>query len=340
MLLVGLPWYAWVFHRQPGILHAWQSEVTRVGATDLPPDPWYTYLVLLPWMTPWLPWFAAGLWVGALQLMSRRDVGGVERAWRDGTVGALWLVVAPIVVMTLFKDKNERYLLPMLPPAAILAARAAVGWWQARAEEVRRDVAGRIVEGVHWVTLAGLAVAGPFVIRAQRAIDPADAWTSHGTALAFAAAGLAVVGAAWAFRIRRGGGGAVVGAAVAATAGVVVLLQFPAMHLYGHQATSDLKPVADAVWRDYPDARVYQYEPGNRTRVRIDLPIYLGRPTRTAGAEDLPRSPGDRPQVVVVLARHADVAPPFPPAWKEFASGGGRKGGWRAYVLPAAPQRP
>jgi len=144
-----------------------------------------------------------------------------------------------------------------------------------------------------------------------------------------------IVTAAWAFRVYRGGGRAVVATSVGAAAAVLLLLQFPAMHLYAHQSTSDLKQLADAVWDRYPDAQVYQYEPDGRTRVRIDLPIYLGRVTRAVTAAELPAASTTRPQVVVVLSRYSGRAPQFPPEWKELDRGGGRKGGWTAYVLPA-----
>jgi len=338
MLLVGLPWYGFVLHRYPDIVSAWRSEVTRVGATDLPPDPWYVYLVLVPWTAPWIPWFIAGVWVAALGIGrgARSEESAAARRWREGTVGALLLVVVPVVVMSLFKDKNERYLLPMLPPAAILAARAAAGWWQSRDPASRRDLAGKVVETIHWVTLTALAGGGPFMIQAQRKIDPADPWTSFASVGAMALAGFVTVTAAWAFRVYRGGGGAVVATSVGAAAAVLLLLQFPAMHLYAPQSTSDLRQLADAVWERYPDAQVYQYEPDGRTRVRIDLPIYLGRVTRAVTAEELPAASATRPQVVVVLSRYSGRAPQFPPEWKELDRGGGRKGGWTAYVLPAA----
>ena len=54
MLAVALPWYVVVLRRHPDIMSAWVMEVTREGATQLAPDPWYTYLVFFVWMLPWL----------------------------------------------------------------------------------------------------------------------------------------------------------------------------------------------------------------------------------------------------------------------------------------------
>jgi 4-amino-4-deoxy-L-arabinose transferase-like glycosyltransferase len=336
MLLIGLPWYGLVLYQHPGILRSWWAEVTREGATQLPRDPWYTYFVFLPWLAPWLAWFVAGAWVGALQLadLAPGTHGPVERAWRQGTVAALLLVAAPLVAMSLFKDKNERYTLPMLAPAAVLAARAAVGWWQTPPAERARDLAGHVVEAIHWLALIVIAIAAPLYIPTLQKVDWTDPLLRLDFGLAFAVAGVAILVAG--IQLRRRGGPAGVAAAVAAPAAVMLLLQFPAMRMYGRMAVSDFKPVADAILTEYPDAAVYQYEPGGRTRVRIDLPIYLGRPTRAVGRDELPQAATTRPQVVVFLDRHAAQTPPLPPPWKELASGAGRNGGWKAYVLPAA----
>jgi 4-amino-4-deoxy-L-arabinose transferase-like glycosyltransferase len=337
MLLVGLPWFAWVVRQYPTTLSGWWVEVTRVGATQLPPDPWYTYFVFFVWTVPWLPWLVAGLWVGATQVANPPPAhqGTRDRAWRDGTVAALLLTLVPLVVMSAFKDKNERYTLPMLAPAAVLAARAAVGWWATHRDERARDPAGRAVEGLHWATLAVLAVGFPIAGPLLPKFGAGEPWFNGRVAVATALAAVPLLVLGLAAR-RRAAGGRAAFAAVAATLGVMLVLQVPATHGYGRVATSDLKPLADAVWAEYPDARVYQYEPGGRTRVRMDLPIYLGRTTRAVGGNDLPKSQTDRPQVVVFLARHANKMPQLPPPWKELASGAGRKGGWRAFVLPAA----
>jgi hypothetical protein len=124
-------------------------------------------------------------------------------------------------------------------------------------------------------------------------------------------------------------------ATLATGAAVMLLLQYPVMRGYSAYATSDLKPLADAVWEKYPDARIVEYEPGTRTRTYLDLPIYAGR-TTSKERDVLALRPGERPVVAVFFSRRGEV-PPLPEPWQPLASGGGRKDSWQAFVLPAAP---
>jgi 4-amino-4-deoxy-L-arabinose transferase-like glycosyltransferase len=253
---------------------------------------------------------------------------------REGFVLALLLTVAPIITMSFFKDKNERYLLPMAAPAAVLAAGAAAAWFRSD----RRDAAGWVVEIAHWVTLAVIAAGLPLVGLLAPRFGLGERWFSPARAVVVGAAGLAVIGCGLvlAQRVRQRRGGAAAAVVVAATAAVtMLLLQYPVMRGYSRVARSDLRPLADVVWARYPDAVIYEYEPRARTRTYLDLPIYAGRVTRTI--RDVKGiTPGERPQVVVFLERRGEV-PEMDRSWSEIADGGGRKDRWRAYVLPAVP---
>jgi 4-amino-4-deoxy-L-arabinose transferase-like glycosyltransferase len=266
---------------------------------------------------------------------------------------ALLLTLVPIVVMSFAKDKVERYLLPMAAPAAVLAAGAVVDWFRSD----RRDPRGRLVEAVHWATLIVFALAPATIALSPQTFGIDDGKFDPRSTLAFAAAALLLLGLNL---LRRhptpspspgtpgeGRGEGVRSAlstqhsALAApvrvavlTAATVLLLQYPVIRGYSHMSTSDLKPLADAVWARYPDALLYEYEPGTRTRTYLDLPIYAGRLSHKVN-DPAALAAKDRPQVVVFFNRHGDP-PPLPPTWQELASGGGRKDGWKAYVLPAA----
>ena len=326
MLAVALPWYVVVALSDPRVLGRWAMEVTREGATQLAADPWYIYFVFFLWMAPWVSFVMAGLWLGASSVTGR-SAGHAPRREREGLVLSLLLTVVPLLVMSFVKDKNERYALPMVSAAAVLAAGAAVGWWRSD----RRDPAGRVVEAAHWVTLLGMAVGLPAAGLLSPRVGLGPQWFGAGTAVVIAGAALAILVAG--VKTSRRPGGAV--PAAAATAALVLLLQYPLMRWYSGWAgaVSDLKPLADVVWEQYPDAELYEYQPGTRTRTYLDLPIYAGRISRTVNdPHSLTRT--DRPQVVVYFDRRGD-APAPPPPWRELAAGGGRKDRWRAYVLPA-----
>lgn len=337
MLAVALPWPLAVFRQYPFILGSWYQEVVREGATQLGRDPWYFYLVFLPWMVPALPFFVAGLWLSVLALRPQgmaNDTVGAAEGKRDGPILALFLAIVPIVIMSFFKDKPERYVLPMAPAASILAAGAAVGWFRSG----RRDSSGWVVEIAYWATLAVLAIGAPAMGLLAPRLNLGERWMTPVLAVAVGIATFALVVAGFviargALRRGRWEGGAV--ATFSTGAAVMLLLQYPFLRGYSRHATSDLKPLADAVWAKYPDATLHEYDPGTRTRTYLDLPIYAGRVSRKVrDLADLPQS--DRPHVVVFFERRGGEADP-PPPWQELAAGDGRKNRWRAYVLPAAP---
>ena len=335
MLLIGLPWYLHIAWQRPVVLGAWLKEVTREGATQLARDPWYTYLVFFVWLPPALPFVIGGLWTAALALRPRDGHGHAASGAYvpgDGVVLALCLTLVPIVVMSFFKDKPERYLLPMLPPAAVLAAGAAVNWFRSD----RRDPGGRVMEFVYWATLVAFAIGAPVLCVLAPRFDLGQRWASPAVAAGAGVAALALVAAGFATAraaTRRDDQARAVLTTLATGAAVLLLLQYPVMRGYSRYATSDLKPLADLVWEKYPDARIYEYQPAARTRTYYDLPIYAGRTTSTR--TDLASlQPDDRPVVVVFLSRRGDV-PPLPARWQPLASGGGRKDSWQAYVLPA-----
>ena len=327
MLALALPWPLAVFAKHPDILHTWFREITREGATVLAPDPWYVYFVFPAWVVPWLSFFVAGLWLGSMSLFRPLAASHGNGDQRQGFVLALLLTIVPILTMSLFKDKNERYLLPMAAPAAVLAAGVTVAWFRSD----RRDGGGRAVEVGHWVTLAVLALSPAAAAVFARTFGIPEGsfdlrWGLIGGAVALTLAWLTYV------RYSRQAPNAV---GVALMTGIMMLLlQYPFMIGYDRLSRSDLKPLADAVWAHYPDAVLYEYEPGTKTRTYLDLPIYAGRLTRKLH-DPSSLAQADRPQVVVFFQRQGEP-PALGPRWKELTTGGGRKDRWRAFVLPAA----
>jgi 4-amino-4-deoxy-L-arabinose transferase-like glycosyltransferase len=116
-LCVSLPWYALMVANVPGVGQTWFDEVTRLNPADPRPDRWYANLQFVRHVLPWTPWFVVGMWTAG------------RSAWRrQGEAGemAFWIVVVPLVVMSFFSERKPRYLLPLVPAAAVLAARAMV----------------------------------------------------------------------------------------------------------------------------------------------------------------------------------------------------------------------
>ena len=93
------------------------------------PQPFYFFFWVLPLMTiPWLPFFFAGLWKGARDLISRKTAKPQSDApvyLDDSTQRPLlfafaWLLV-PMVFFSFSGSKLPGYILPSLPPALIIA---------------------------------------------------------------------------------------------------------------------------------------------------------------------------------------------------------------------------
>lgn len=147
-VLPSLPWVMAVAGSVPGVWSRWYAEISRRGATAAPSGKWYSYVVLLRLGLPWTAWIVAG---GVL-------------AWRDfrarhdarGAVLILVMVLLPLVVMSLARDRKPHYLLPLLAPLAVMAAR---GLDHHRREYPNWDAEAVVVFVAHWLALLGLAAA-------------------------------------------------------------------------------------------------------------------------------------------------------------------------------------
>ncbi|HEX8521470.1 MAG TPA: phospholipid carrier-dependent glycosyltransferase [Tepidisphaeraceae bacterium] len=320
VLLLALPWPVYVLTRLSGQLELWVRDATRVGATALPADPVWAYLPMLWMLVPWVGFFVLGV-VRAVQ----------KRRGDDGGLLALLLCAVPVAVMTFFPDKNERYLLPMLAPAAILAARAFLH----REETAERgaDAGWRLAMGFTWLVLGVLALgfplAGPF-LRTQAGAPWWPLWV--GGILAFA--GAVVVISCWRWdRVRELG---------ALPASLLVMLLTQALFLHGYARSpgglSDMKPLADAIAHQIPaHAEVWGFsEPGRFSKVPIDLPIYLNRTVRQA-TDPTTLPSGSSVRQVMLVFRGKEEASPLPPFrdWQLIGSAKRKNQGfWEAYARP------
>jgi 4-amino-4-deoxy-L-arabinose transferase-like glycosyltransferase len=111
LLVLAWPLAAYLSH--PGILDAWREENLARFRGELGRSSPLFYLYTAPWMAlPWAPFAAAG----AVSLWKQRP--------RDPVWGFLfaWLCV-DLAILSLSAGKHDRYLVPVLPPLALFAAR-------------------------------------------------------------------------------------------------------------------------------------------------------------------------------------------------------------------------
>jgi 4-amino-4-deoxy-L-arabinose transferase-like glycosyltransferase len=119
-MVLALPWYAamWLQHGTDYLVGFFVGDNFERFATDRfnDPRPWWFYLpILAGGLLPWTPLALA--WVRpSLQFVTRRrDIGTVDFRL------LLWAAL-PLIFFTLSVGKQPRYILPVLPPLAILLA--------------------------------------------------------------------------------------------------------------------------------------------------------------------------------------------------------------------------
>lgn len=120
--VVALPWYGlmWGRHGSAYLESFFMGDNFERFATDRfnDPRPWWFYgPVLLGGLLPWTP--LALVWLNPVWrfLTRRQDVGTVELRF------LLWSVI-PLVFYSVSVGKQPRYILPVLPPLAVLLARS------------------------------------------------------------------------------------------------------------------------------------------------------------------------------------------------------------------------
>ncbi|MEW6321145.1 MAG: glycosyltransferase family 39 protein [Acidobacteriota bacterium] len=194
-LIVGVPWYAamWAAHGTAYLESFFVGDNIERFATERFNDarPWWFYLpIIAGGLLPWTP-LAVTCWIGpAWQFLTRRrDLGTLDLRL------LLWASL-PLLFYTVSVGKQPRYVLPVLPPLAVLLAGSLVErtreWRSLDGARVRPRPSGAIVVG--GLTSGALLVGlGALLFRAQPLlINVADAFTLGGAAVT-ALAGVAVM---------------------------------------------------------------------------------------------------------------------------------------------------
>jgi 4-amino-4-deoxy-L-arabinose transferase-like glycosyltransferase len=222
-----------------------------------------------------------------------------------------WLII-PILVMSLPRDKQDRYLLPLLPAAAVIAGRGCV----AAAAGARRGWRAMSAWfGVQVVLVVIAALAAP--IAGMTVLRTGDGAPWYSMLLGSVALAAAVFASMLMFWIVRRSPLAVIGA------GGTVILATAALLLWGYKDAPDgraeHKPLADQVRALRPGAAVAYFEPHKQPRpAPSDLAIYMNQATPTIRAEHgkTPSIPENQwPAILVVLQREQEQ-PPEVPGWR------------------------
>jgi 4-amino-4-deoxy-L-arabinose transferase-like glycosyltransferase len=158
--VVALPWYILVtidtrleFLTDFFGTHNWERMVTPMEAHSGPP--WYYAVVIMIGLVPWSAFLGGAVWYGAWSAI-RKPWSAFRAPWsraRDDEPElaieayrfvACWIVVY-LVAFTVAATKLPNYILPVLPPLAVLIARVLDRW--------RRGV----LQLPRWILPAGLA---------------------------------------------------------------------------------------------------------------------------------------------------------------------------------------
>ncbi len=291
-LAVAAPWYVemWRVHGADYYRSFFIGDNLERFATTRYNEPrgfWFYGPVIVAGLLPWSP-FLLLLVPPAIRAIRRRRFAVL-------TIRLLTWFVPPFIVFTMSVGKQPRYVLPLLPPLAILIARELSARVEGAAGETR---AGRLVSVA--ATLSGLTLAaiGVVLFRLRPLlvdVPPAFPWVASA---AIIAAGIAVAAGAWWSKAR------IVPITVAA-ASVVALLstQYVVLSAPGPEP---VERVAAAVRSELPRASGWMTW-GDSLFVR-NLVFYVGRkqsgPYPFEALGDVLRSSG----TMVVVMREGDLS--------------------------------
>jgi 4-amino-4-deoxy-L-arabinose transferase-like glycosyltransferase len=191
---VAAPWYLAMWWRHGGAYldSFFIGDNLERFATDRfnEPRPWWYYgPVVIGGMAPWSPFLVLAGGAIARAVAGRGGPGSLE------TRLTIW-ILAPLVLLTISVGKQPRYVLPLLPPFAMLLAHAII-----ERTRDRRGIDGglyrsrpdRGLQGASAVAGAVLCLTGALLWRAQPLFVEIAAARVHVAAALIGAGGLAVI---------------------------------------------------------------------------------------------------------------------------------------------------
>jgi 4-amino-4-deoxy-L-arabinose transferase-like glycosyltransferase len=194
MVAVAVPWYVvmWFRHGNEYLQGFFIGDNFERFATDRfnDPRPWWFYVpIVAGGLLPWTP--LALVWLGPLTqwIRRRRDVGTIDLRL------LLWALL-PLVFFSLSVGKQPRYVLPVLPPLALLLAHSIVERTQewrgldgarSRPRRATGVVIGSMLSGAFFMAL------GALLFRAQPLLINVAPTFTYVAAVVIGVAGLAIV---------------------------------------------------------------------------------------------------------------------------------------------------
>ena len=325
-LAICLPWTLYILGHQPERISEWYNEVTlgtearyekRIGV-------WFSYFAFVAWVFPWTVWFLGGIWLG-FRKSSGRGIR-LMLAW----------VLVPLVVMWFFPERRDRYVLPMLGPAAVLCGFALLEYLASlKRPNAESNLSKRWPVGAHWILVIGiiviLGIGGAVGLGTMRTVERKP-WFSPLVAVGVVLPCLAILSIS--IRWKNPGVVRLVGGTFA------VMMAMAIAGAYGYsksrEGRSEAKPLVDAVLSRYP--KVIVYNAVNRSRRRdlpLEMTIYFNRVVpREKHVVTL--HPSDRPQAIIFPDGAERPPDGFIPVARQFV----KEEWWNAYVLPPRAQTP
>jgi 4-amino-4-deoxy-L-arabinose transferase-like glycosyltransferase len=158
-ILIAAPWYVYVLTSNEEALDVLRREFRQPRAPKDTGELYY-YLNIFLLVVPWTHWLIAGM----IHPFTRR-----ARAERATLLAPLFWLVALVVLFTIPEAKQQRYILPVVPAAALLAAAVWIDH-DDLARAMERNHGARMLARIHWSVLLFISLAFAPFLAAQTGI--------------------------------------------------------------------------------------------------------------------------------------------------------------------------
>jgi hypothetical protein len=227
----------------------------------------------------------------------------------------LLLMFVPILIMSLARDRNERYLLPLLPAAAILVG---VG--------VRGLMHNRMMIGIHGIVLLLIGVGFPL---ATTFMNPPWYTPLEVFSTVIAAALIIDRGFLPERRDKK----------TPLLTTCIIMLAIQAFFILGYrntrQGSAELRPLAEQIATRFPNAEIFNAHPRGK-RPPTELGVYLNRTLQwTDDPAKIVRGPA--PKILLMLQNKEDPEPKPPSGWDLVMKHQRDSDWWWAFELQPAP---